>query len=201
MDKQIDFQDFIGIFDGFFPEEILDNYIDYFENCSNLGITTNRQNTKRKSLKHHIDDQSVETITGSLYNESLKMNYISNDFLDIFFNQIYPIYSQEFSQLLEMDAHTVYDIKIQKTKPGQGYHSWHCEHGSKITRDRLLAFSLYLNSVETGGETEFLYQKKRIQPIKNRFLIWPAGFTHTHRGNPPLSGEKFIVTGWVELGV
>jgi hypothetical protein len=59
---------------------------------------------------------------------------------------------------------------------------------------------LYLNDVEEGGETEFLYLKKRIKPQQNRLLIWPAGFTHTHRGNPPLSNNKYIITGWVELG-
>ena len=57
---------------------------------------------------------------------------------------------------------------------------------------------LYLNTVEEGGETEFLYQSVRFKPVKNTLLIWPAGYTHTHRGNPPLSNEKYIVTGWVE---
>ena len=44
---------------------------------------------------------------------------------------------------------------------------------------------LYLNTLtdEQNGETEFLHQEKRIQPKENTMLIWPAGFTHTHRGN------------------
>ena len=25
---------------------------------------------------------------------------------------------------------------------------------------------------------------------------WPAGYTHMHRGNPPLDGEKMYVDGW-----
>ena len=32
-------------------------------------------------------------------------------------------------------------------------------------------------------------------------VIWPAGFTHCHRGNPPLDRDKYILTGWLELGV
>ena len=57
---------------------------------------------------------------------------------------------------------------------------------------------MYLNDVDDGGETEFLYQKKRIRPKQGRVLIFPAGFTHTHRGNPPLSGDKYILTSWLE---
>tara|TARA_R110000868_G_scaffold16539_1_gene73910 strand:+ start:347 stop:526 length:180 start_codon:yes stop_codon:yes gene_type:complete len=58
---------------------------------------------------------------------------------------------------------------------------------------------LYLNDVEEGGETELLYQSRRIKPQKGTLTMFPASFTHTHRGNPPLSNDKYIVTGWVEF--
>ena len=29
--------------------------------------------------------------------------------------------------------------------------------------------------------------------------IFPAGFMHTHRGNPPISNDKYILTGWFSL--
>jgi hypothetical protein len=58
---------------------------------------------------------------------------------------------------------------------------------------------LYLNDVEDGGETEFLYQRMRVKPKQGTLLIWPAGFTHTHRGNPPLSNNKYVITGWSEF--
>jgi len=58
---------------------------------------------------------------------------------------------------------------------------------------------VFLNDVDEGGETEFLYQNKRIAPKKGRMVIWPSSFTHTHRGNPPLSGSKYIITGWIEI--
>ena len=28
-------------------------------------------------------------------------------------------------------------------------------------------------------------------------VIAPAGFTHTHRGNTPVGGDKYIATSWV----
>jgi hypothetical protein len=103
----------------------------------------------------------------------------------------------KYEILSRYERHEISSIKIQKTLPGEGYHVWHCESATKNLSDRFIAFGLYLNTVEEGGETEFLHQHKRFAPIRNRLLIWPAQFTHTHRGNPPLKGEKYLLTGWV----
>jgi hypothetical protein len=58
---------------------------------------------------------------------------------------------------------------------------------------------VYLNDVLDGGETEFLYQSRRVKPREGRVVIFPVQWTHTHRGNPPLSGEKYIATSWLHL--
>jgi len=55
----------------------------------------------------------------------------------------------------------------------------------------------YLNDVEEGGETEFHYQDMKVKPKKGSLIIFPAGFTHTHKGNIPLSDEKYVVTSWL----
>ncbi len=78
------------------------------------------------------------------------------------------------------------------------YHVWHNEDDTPQNMRRVATFILYLNDVEEGGETEFLYYPKRVKAKTGRFILWPAGFTHTHRGNPPISNTKYIVTGWVE---
>ena len=91
-------------------------------------------------------------------------------------------------------------IKIQKTLPTEGYHIWHIEHNrGRDNEGRAFVFSIYLNDVEDGGETEFLHFSKRVKPKKGRIVIWPAAFPYVHRGNPPLSGEKYILTSWLRL--
>jgi hypothetical protein len=67
-----------------------------------------------------------------------------------------------------------------------------------MATDRICSWGVYLNTVEQGGETEFLYQSLRIPAVEGNLVIWPAGYTHVHRGNPPLSGEKYLLTGWIE---
>jgi len=191
--------DFIGIFDDVFHEELIQKYIDYFEHADQIGATFGRET--RGIANHKIADKSTDLITGPFFIKNLNTKYISNEFITVFWELCYKPYVEKYSILNEMSAHKIFDIKIQKTEPGQGYHMWHSEVMNKESRDRLCAFMLYLNDVEEGGETEFLYLKKRFKPIKNRVLIWPAGYTHTHRGNQPISGSKYILTGWIELGV
>lgn len=95
-------------------------------------------------------------------------------------------------------------INIQKYDAGKGgYFSWHSEVG--IRKDdvncellhRTLFFIYYLNDVDIGGETELFYQKQKVSPRTGRLILSPAGFTHTHRGNMPESGDKYILTSWI----
>ena len=112
----------------------------------------------------------------------------------------YKLYKRKYGALDSLGIHKMNpDIKIQKTIPGQGYHMWHCEASEYKSARRLLLCMLYLNDVEEGGETEFLYQSKRIKPKTGRLVLCPAYFTHVHRGNPPLKGSKYMINGWMHL--
>lgn len=93
-------------------------------------------------------------------------------------------------------------LNVQKYLAGQGgYPYWHCEHypkaGDAAALSRVLLYSIYLNDAFDGGETEFFYQRRAITPRTGDLLIAPAGFTHTHRGNRPRGGDKYLATSWV----
>ncbi len=87
---------------------------------------------------------------------------------------------------------------IQHYEPGQGYHQWHTERYSddNLISARHLVFLTYLNDVTDGGETEFFHQKLKVNPKKGLTIIFPADWTHTHRGITSLTQNKYIVTGW-----
>lgn len=82
-----------------------------------------------------------------------------------------------------------------------GYPYWHCEQYPRDERcealHRVLLWTLYLNEGFEEGETEFLFQQRKVRPVTGSLLIAPAAFTHTHRGNRPRGGDKFIATSWV----
>ena len=85
---------------------------------------------------------------------------------------------------------------LQKTNPTEGYHDWHSESNNIACANRTLVWSVYFNDLDGSGETEFLYQKRKINPKAGRVLIFPGSFTHLHRGNPPYA-SKYIATGWL----
>lgn len=88
-------------------------------------------------------------------------------------------------------------IKVQKTPPKGGFHEWHREHGMGEASHRILVWTIYLNDIPKGeGETEFLEYGLKVQPKKGSVCFFPAGFTHTHRGNAVYTKDKYIATGW-----
>jgi len=187
--------DFILEAPNFFSESECLEYIDYYKNMESSGFTVNRIQSMNKQ-SHEISDEQLFFNNSTIL--KISCGGLTQKFLNKFWEIIYPIYAQKFSIIKGSASHKIYNIKIQKTNPGEGYHTWHFETDSKVLSDRLLFFILYLNTVESGGETEFLYYKKRVTAETGKLLLCPASFTHTHRGNPPLSGEKYILTGWVE---
>jgi hypothetical protein len=109
-------------------------------------------------------------------------------------------YVKEYKGVVESsDPVSSWTCKIQKTQKGGGYHIWHCEDGGFMYRDRVLTWMLYLNDipVENGGATDFLHQKCSFQPTVGTMVMWPATYTHMHRGSF-LTGDtaKYIATGW-----
>lgn len=107
------------------------------------------------------------------------------------------IYANEFFVLKNLNQIKSDEVKLQMTPPRGGYHVWHCEADCKAHGDRVLVWTLYLNDIPDGeGETEFLWQGLRVNPKAGTLCIFPAAFTHTHRGNPVHSCNKYIATGW-----
>mgnify|MGYP000597730622 FL=1 len=102
----------------------------------------------------------------------------------------------ESISILRSKKFLLHDLKLKKIPAGGGFHNWHYENGSLSVAARQFVVQLYLNDDFDGGETEFLYQQRREESVAGDIIIFPASYTHTHRGNPPLGGDKYIATSW-----
>lgn len=182
----------IAIFDNFFSKTFCNELIECFEDSK-----TNNATWYRGDAEMIRNDESAALNSSKLFGQD--NNKIFSDFNVTFFDECYSLYSKYFSILNTVSKHGIYTYKIQKTLPGGGYHVWHCEHDGSERSRRLGVYCLYLNDIEEGGETEFLYLNQRVSPKCGRLVIFPSGYVHAHRGNPPLKEPKYIMTGWLEF--
>lgn len=187
-------ENFIGVFKNAYTKDFCEKIILQYESmvASGYGKT-------RFEVNNHIKTLVDDNILFADDIDYIPLRKVTREFNEVFWNTFYSLYEQEYACLKDSNRHSNYTFKVQKTKVGGGYHVWHYESGSRDNSNRLLTWILYLNDVHEGGETEFLYQHMRVKPEQGTLVIWPAAFTHTHRGNPPLSNEKYIVTGWTEF--
>jgi len=194
-------KDHIGVFDGFFEKDFCRDIIDFFKYRSTHNYIFNRNNQSQHdqaiSINHEQDFMVSKQVQEDEFN-ILEGARLIEFFSKIFWEKCYTLYIAQYPYCEKVEKLRMSTFKVQKTSPGQGYHIFHFENGNKLTSNRVMFFILYLNDIECGGETEFLYQSQRIQPKTGRLVIAPAQYTHPHRGNPPLDKEKFIMTSWID---
>ena len=189
-------KDFIEIFDNSVPQELCNELVEWFDRCSDKNFTFHNMLLDNRDNLTLRSDESISVPAAPPVSSHSLPDELCNAFwkvLNVCFYEYLEKYNKAF---LDLSCHI---FKFHKVKRGQGYHMWHYENdGDSISGRRVLAWMTYLKVPEEGGETEFLHQSKRIEPVVGKTVIWPAYFTHLHRGNPPLKGEKYYITGWFE---
>ena len=170
----------------YIEESVCDDLVNYYNSESvfkEQGLS--RNNKVDKDMKDSIDARiPPNTIELQDYLSELK--------------KCSDLYYQRYNASSGSRGYSIKEsINIQHYKIGGGFKLWHSERSSAdpYIRDRHLVFMTYLNDVEDGG-TDFLYQCLTVKAEKGLTLIWPADWTHTHKGQISNTKEKTIVTGW-----
>lgn len=180
-------EDFISVYENGFSDDLCDRLIarhkELEEHSSSAcrGETRNGGVLVRKDVSFYfqIDDPDLASEVNVALDTCLK-HYLDQ----------YPSLNMQSSFYSNI-------VKVQRTGPKGGFHKWHCEQGTLLNSTRLLVWMVYLNDTAEGeGTTEFIEQGTILQPKKGNVVFFPAGWTHTHRGNPVYSGDKYIATGW-----
>ena len=172
-----------------FPIDYCKQLIETFEQRASMQLTEHQTGFKNQDERIFMDMSNHNN-----------MFHVDADLCKFFYQTVVKTYEEKYGKkydsLRAVVQHSPKGMSIQKTRPHQGYHAWHCECADLCTSSRVMAYTLYLNSVEEGGETEFLYQGVKIKPEPGKLAIFPAYYTHPHRGNPIYKGIKYIVSGW-----
>jgi hypothetical protein len=84
---------------------------------------------------------------------------------------------------------------ILKYEKGESYSQVHCDMSPIANFDRHLTFSLYLNTVDEGGELSFKNFANKISPVAGKGIVFPSGWTHAHSTTPTLE-TKYVLQLW-----
>jgi hypothetical protein len=182
---------FIG--EGFIKDlSICDELIKYFnesdKKCDGVVGTQKNGVMVDVSIK-----KSTDILLSEIPDENLICNYVKG------LQSVLDPYMEKYKFCNAYARFTITeDVNVRCYKPNEGFYQWHTEryNNSYPNASRHLVFITYLNDVDDGGETEFYYQELKVKPRKGLTLIWPADWTHTHRGVTSPTQEKYIVTGW-----
>lgn len=189
--------DHIALYKDVYPAGYCQHLINEFNRLEFNGAGTNRIRSEGAHRHAKDDHQIFLNIRGHS-----TLQFQNTNVCDIFFDGLqkcYNEYTDKYSVLKNSGNIRATTMKLQRTGPGGGYHIWHGEQSEGVNASRVLVYMLYLNTIspEDGAETEFLYQRKRLNPVENTMVLWPAAYTHAHRGNAVLGDtHKYIVTGW-----
>ena len=198
---EVDAQTFIG--GWYMSEEICDQILDLYNNNKSLHepgvVGTDIINEDGKvTSRPHIDAEAKKCTQLRVLKNAQQLSLYN-----IHLQAILDSYKQKYEWADQVKYYKIVeDMSIQHYKPGEGFYRWHMENtGHGFTINRHLVFMTYLNDVKEadGGSTFFCHYDLEVQPKKGLTLIWPAEWTHAHKGNVLKFGNKYIITGWMNF--
>lgn len=177
------------------PLSICDELITYFE------LNRNKQKKGVIGAGENLDVKNSIDITISP--KELKLP--GNEVFDKYFSNLFSCYQDYATQwpflTKFIDDLQIGEFNLQRYQSGQHFQSIHSERCSLGTLHRIFAWMTYLNDVDIkdGGSTFFSHFDLEVQPKKGLTLIWPAEWTHAHKGNVLKADSKYIITGWMHF--
>ena len=185
---------FIGSW-GIEPLSVCDELITYFE--------TNKGRQRQGVTKSGKNLEIKNTIDLNIQPKDLLLP--ENKCFQAYFSALFKCYADYTTQwpFLTGFAQVMHigEFNIQRYQKGQHFQRIHTERSGIETLHRLFAWMTYLNDVESkdGGSTIFTHYGLEIFPKKGLTLIWPAEWTHAHKGSIIKANSKYIITGWMHF--
>tara|TARA_B100000287_G_scaffold284855_1_gene268485 strand:+ start:410 stop:997 length:588 start_codon:yes stop_codon:yes gene_type:complete len=179
-------EDFFGVYDNALTKEECEILINQFEKSGPVpgyvAMGYRPEEKKCMQIDCYFDDESV----------------ISN-LVKIKLSECMFKYTKKYlslGHLRKWEIDNGYNLQRYDDET-DGYKMWHCEHGPLDTSSRrIMAWMFYLNNAQSG--TDFMHFSN-VRAKMGRCVIWPAFWTHLHKGVIPNKGLKYIITGWASF--
>lgn len=155
-------------------------------------ITPEGCNNIIEQYKNSLNNVALDTHLGYEF-----CDISNNPALEILSNSIIKEYIKHFPDIeITADRWACHEFRLKHFPPNYYFKEWHSEHNVKNPY-RIACIMIYLTDHDCG--TEF-YDGEVIKSVPGRAVIFPAFWTHTHRGQLcPAGKDRYILTAYVNL--
>lgn len=164
-------------------DTLCDEIVDYFHASPALHNVVGAEGDPLRAAR-----RSTDMLLKQGQNDDLLMRYLEH------IKEIAEAYMNTYPQA-SSNLGIVEPLQIRRYLPGEGVYADQWESSHAGARHRFLGFLTYLNDVDDGGGTQFIYQGVTMPAKKGRTLVWPCEFTHTHKDEVSNQGTKYVITG------
>lgn len=179
--------DLIKIYDDVVDEEACKHAIKMFDNHSDYHERIDREE------KPCFTQMNITSFTRDTEEYSAKDKDLHNHFVNVFTTYAQLYCTDNFITDEHPAQYALEELRIKKYNPGGDQFAEHVDVGNHNSARRYLAFFLYLNTVESGGETKFPYLDLSIQPQAGRMIVFPPLWMFPHAGLPTVDEPKYII--------
>jgi hypothetical protein len=170
--------------------EVFDGVVDQ-EFCRSLigKMVSYPEFVKERSTSNLITIPNLQELrVGDLIKEHEEWNVVDAKLFEVFshglrsYAEIYPAFPR---------ANTVdYGYMVRKYLKDVGEYGLHIDRAGL---EGLLSFTLFLNTVDNGGEVTYPEQNVTVPAVSGRMVVAPVYWTHPHKNTMPAKVDKYIV--------
>ncbi len=180
---------YIEIYDNALNKKECDILINHFEKSKLYPASTG-------GLGYRPDLKKCVQLDSPCFSDNSRISNITLPIVVRCLNRYKEKYNNLLSNSMPWKYADKYSFQKYETED-DGYKAWHTEQAAgEEASHRILVWMIYLNNAKSG--TQFM-QYPTVRARMGRCVIWPAGWTHVHRGVTPNKGLKYIITGWVSF--
>lgn len=129
--------------------------------------------------------------------------YLRYNYVDIPMNQewakklssLFDRYAKKYDGINIIEPWGIDSVRFKHFPKNYSFDKWHCEQTTNYPY-RIISILIYLSDHDVG--TEFYHENKTIKSKAGRAIIFPASWTHIHRGQKT-NKDRYILSSYAFL--
>lgn len=181
----IELVDLIKVYDSAVDNDYCDFLISFFEGQPQLQERVENDNRPNFTEVNLTANKEISRDINNVHNYFIQKTIdYRNQYYEFVDKRVFP------------DQHAFEQFRIKRYQPGgSDLFDTHVDVQDYASARRFMSFLYYLNDVGDGGKTVF--DGLTITPRKGTLVVFPPLWMFPHRGEPPISDPKYILTTYL----